>query len=143
MKRVGADVFSRTKRSEVMAHIRGAGNLTTEVALLGIMRKHRIAGWRRRYGLLGKPDFVFPVQRVAVFVDGCFWHGCPRHGGLPKGNRAFWAAKLGANVKRDRRVANGLRRLGWQVMRIWEHDLCRHKEAAVARRLKKAIEGMS
>ena len=70
-----------------------------------------------------RPDFVFPKLRLAVFVDGCFWHGCPRHGSQPKGNGAFWRKKLAANVARDRRVNRALRRSGWKVLRIWEHAL--------------------
>ncbi|MBP7827577.1 MAG: very short patch repair endonuclease [Verrucomicrobia bacterium] len=151
-----ADVFSKAKRSEVMARIRSRGNKDTELALAKLLRAHRITGWRRqkvltvgsrkrelahsqggRLKVVGrgsaragsrrllrvKPDFVFPQHRVAVFVDGCFWHGCPRHGRLPANNRAFWQKKLAANQARDRLVHRTLRRCGWRVVRIWEHDL--------------------
>ena len=70
-----------------------------------------------------RPDFVFARQRVAVFVDGCFWHGCRWHGTRPQGNAAFWAKKLAGNQARDRRVNRVLRRHGWRVLRIWEHGL--------------------
>ena len=69
------------------------------------------------------PDFVFARQRVAVFVDGCFWHGCRWHGTKPENNTAFWALKLAGNKARDRRVNRVLRRHGWRVLRIWEHGL--------------------
>jgi len=72
---------------------------------------------------MGRPDFVFPASRVALFVDGCFWHGCPKHYTKPKNNRAFWKRKLDANHARDRQVNRELRRKGWRVLRIWEHDL--------------------
>jgi DNA mismatch endonuclease (patch repair protein) len=81
------------------------------------------------------PDFVFPKLRLAVFVDGCFWHGCPRHGNQPANHRAFWRRKLAANVARDRRVNRALRVTGWRVLRIWEHALARRQEARLARRI--------
>jgi len=115
-----ADVFSKAKRSEVMSHIRGQGNKATELALIKIFRAHKITGWRRHQPVFGKPDFVFPQKRLAVFVDGCFWHCCPKHGTTPKGNRAFWKRKLEANKKRDRLVSRTLRRKGWSIVRIWE-----------------------
>jgi DNA mismatch endonuclease (patch repair protein) len=67
-------------------------------------------------------DIAFPRRRVAVFVDGCFWHGCPVHGTRPKSNAARWAAKLNANRERDRRVDAHLLAHDWAVVRIWEHE---------------------
>jgi DNA mismatch endonuclease (patch repair protein) len=72
-----------------------------------------------------RPDFVFPKLKLAVFVDGCFWHGCPRHATKPKNNRVFWQRKLAANRERDRLVNRSLKRAGWQVVRIWECELGR------------------
>lgn len=72
-----------------MAAIRSCGNRGTELRLIAFMRAHGITGWRRGAKLTGKPDFVFPAKRLAVFVDGCFWHGCPKHGTKPKNNAAF------------------------------------------------------
>jgi DNA mismatch endonuclease (patch repair protein) len=129
------DVFSKTKRSAVMASIRSHGNRATELALAALFRRHGFTGWRRRQRVFGKPDFIFRGLRVAVFVDGCFWHGCPRHGTLPVGNRAFWRRKLTRNRVRDRRVNRELRRRGWRVLRIWEHELRRKNEARLIRRL--------
>jgi DNA mismatch endonuclease (patch repair protein) len=86
-----------------------------------------------------KPDFVFPKQRTAVFVDGCFWHGCPRHGTKPKTRAAFWLAKLTGNKARDRRVNRLLRAKGWKVIRVWEHELRRKDEAKLLRRLRKML----
>ena len=119
------DVFSKKKRSQVMAAIRSKRNKTTEIRLVAIFRKGKIHGWRRGFPLFGKPDFVFPKHRLAIFVDGCFWHGCPRHLRKPKGNRIFWREKILRNRKRDRLVSRNLRRSGWRVLRIWEHDLKR------------------
>jgi DNA mismatch endonuclease (patch repair protein) len=136
------DVFTKTKRSEVMSRIRGRGNKDTELALIKLLRQHRITGWRRHQKVFGKPDFLFRRNRLALFVDGCFWHGCPKHCKIPAGNREFWKKKFAANKARDRRVNRALRELGWHVVRIWEHDLprrgveCIRKIAAACAKLK-------
>lgn len=119
------DVFTKAKRSEVMSRIRGRGNKETELALITLFRANRITGWRRHPPLFGKPDFVFRKERIVIFVDGCFWHGCPKHSNLPVNNRSFWKKKLTANKLRDRLVGKMLREKGWIVVRIWEHDLAR------------------
>jgi len=106
-----------------MSRIRGKGNEKTELLLARLMRAAGIGGWRRHLPIPGRPDFSFRRQKVAVFVDGCFWHGCPRCFQLPKQNRAFWRAKIEGNRKRDRSVNVRLRRLGWKVVRIKECQL--------------------
>ena len=128
-----ADVFTKAKRSAVMSRIRGRGNKDTEIALTRLLRQNKITGWRRHLPIFGRPDFAFPKQKLAVFVDGCFWHGCPKHCKIPVGNRAFWKRKFAANKDRDRRVNRELRRLGWQVVRIWEHDLAKRGDACARR----------
>ncbi len=133
------DVFTPAKRSAVMARIRGTGNKDTELRMMALFRKHGLSGWRRRQTVFGKPDFVFRRERVAVFVDGCFWHGCPRHGTMPVGNRAFWKAKLGRNTERDTQVTRALRKAGWKVLRIWEHDLAAKHWPRVAGRIARAL----
>ena len=130
------DVFTVTKRSEVMAAIRSRGNRSTELRLMDIFREMRIKGWRRNSPLIGKPDFVFPTLRVAVFVHGCFWHQCPIHGRIPKGNQVYWATKLACNHSRDREVSSSLRKRGWRVLILWEHDLTKLKRPILSRRLK-------
>ena len=119
------DVFTKAKRSAVMALIRSRGNRATELRMIALFRTHGITGWRRNARVFGKPDFVFPKHRLAVFVDGCFWHRCPKpgHSKLPGSNVEFWAAKLARNVARDRLVSRTLRKAGWLVARIWECDL--------------------
>ena len=163
-----ADVFTKAKRSEVMSRIRSRGNKGTELALVRLLRLHHITGWRRQVALSirsrrghetqtagrqrGKPvrassrrllrvrpDFVFSKRRLAVFVDGCFWHGCPKHATMPAGNRAFWRKKLSGNQARDRLVTRALRRRGWRVLRIWEHELSRKREARLMARLRRAL----
>ncbi len=135
-----ADFLSRKKRSALMAKIKGKGNAATELKLIALFRRHGIVGWRRGSRLPGRPDFVFPAARLAVFVDGCFWHGCPRHATWPKQNATFWRAKIRRNRARDREVGRELRALGWRVLRIWQHALAKRQEArTVARILKTGV----
>lgn len=121
-----------------MSLIRSRGNKATELRLIEIFREHGITGWRRNQPLLGKPDFTFRQERVVVFVDGCFWHGCPKCYQRPSSNRKFWDAKVEANRKRDRLVNRELRKLGWHVVRLWQHQL--GKPARVAGIVKRALE---
>ena len=86
-----------------------------------------------------RPDFVFPKHRLDVFVDGCFWHGCPQHATKPRNNAAFWRKKFAANTRRDRLVTRTLRNGGWHVLRIWEHELARKNEARLVARLRRAL----
>jgi DNA mismatch endonuclease (patch repair protein) len=120
-----SDVFTKEKRSQVMSRIKGKGNKDTEIMMMQIMRNHHISGWRRNQAVFGKPDFVFPLQKVALFVDGCFWHGCPlpKHSNMPRNNQEFWEKKLLGNKIRDKLVTRSLRKLGWRVVRVWEHEL--------------------
>ena len=153
------DVFTKAKRSQVMSRIRGRGNKETEVALAKLLRAARITGWRRHVqlriaergtwntGAHGvtrptfrvRPDFVFPKLKLAIFVDGCFWHGCPKHATMPANNRTFWLKKLTANKARDRQVTRTLRQRGWRVLRVWQHELARKNEARLMRRLEYSL----
>ena len=134
-----ADVFTKAKRSAVMALIRSRGNKATELRMIALFRAHGITGWRRGVPLFGKPDFVFRATKIAVFVDGCFWHGCPRHGTMPAGNRAFWKAKLARNAARDRKVTRTLRKAGWRVLRVWECALANKRSARTGTRIARAL----
>lgn len=106
-----------------MSKIKGSGNKDTELTLIRVFREYRITGWRRKSIEVGKPDFVFPKLKLALFVDGCFWHGCPKHQTWPKNNAEFWRKKITRNMERDREVNKELRKRGWRVFRIWEHEL--------------------
>lgn len=77
---------------------------------------------RTASGVSARPDVVFTKARIAVFVDGCFWHSCPQHGTRPKKNRDFWQAKLQANIRRDKVVDRALMEDGWHLLRFWEHE---------------------
>jgi DNA mismatch endonuclease (patch repair protein) len=134
-----AQLLTERKRSEIMSRIRGRGNKDTELALAKVFRAHRITGWRRHRPVFGKPDFVFPGQKVAVFVDGCFWHGCPRHATWPAHRAAWWRRKILGNRARDARVTRALRRTGWRVLRVWEHELARKNEARLVSRLRRVL----
>lgn len=148
-----SDVFTPAKRSEVMRRIRSHGNAATELRLVTLLREQNITGWRRQLSLTVKraavkavkvrPDFVFRRERVAVFVDGCYWHGCPRHYRRPKGNRKFWDAKITRNRERDRRVTRALRKDGWTVLRIWECALTNKRATGTLARLCRALAGMA
>src|SRR6266571_4356480 len=124
------DVFSKAKRSDVMSRIRSHKNKDTELRLISVFRQFRVTGWRRKQKVVGNPDFVFRREKVAVFVDGCFWHGCPRCYRAPTSNENYWTAKHARNRLRDKTVTKQLRRLGWRVIRIWEHRL-RSPDAAL------------
>lgn len=134
-----ADIFTNAKRSEVMSLIRSRGNRATELRFIALMREHHITGWRRGAPLPGKPDFVFRAEKVAVFVDGCFWHGCPRHGRVPSSRRAYWQPKLARNAQRDRAVSRALRAAGWTVLRVWECALTRARSAQTAARIARSL----
>lgn len=116
------DTFSTEKRSEIMAKIRSSGNLSTELRLRLLFKTERITGWRRNSRLIGRPDFIFRCEKIAVFVDGCFWHGCSKCFIAPKSNQRYWEPKIQRNRLRDRFVVRELKKKGWRVLRIWEHE---------------------
>lgn len=131
-----ADVFSAQKRSAIMSRIKGHGNKATEGRLIELFRKHGVTGWRRRAKVFGSPDLVFYDLRVAIFIDGCFWHGCPKHGSIPATNIDFWRRKIARNRLRDSTVNRELLRSGWRVVRIWQHELRRANEDRLLRRIR-------
>lgn len=123
------DVMTPEQRSRCMSRIKGS-NTGPELML---RRALWVRGWRYRLrtNVLGHPDLVFKGQKLVVFIDGCFWHGCKIHGVSPRSNRQFWENKLRANIVRDQKVTTSLRRAGWKVMRFWGHDIDNHLERVV------------
>ncbi len=119
-----------------MAQVKSDGNRSTEASMITIFRVNGITGWRRRYPLYGKPDFVFLKPRVAVFVDGCLWHGHPTKCRMPKARRTYWERKIATNVARDRLVTRTLGEKGWKVVRIWEDTV---QKPSTIKRLWKAL----
>jgi DNA mismatch endonuclease (patch repair protein) len=116
-----ADVLTPRQRSRCMSRIRGK-NTRPEIV---IRKKLWSLGLRYRvnYKLPGRPDVVFVSRRLAIFIDGCFWHRCPLHYQSPATNRLFWETKITSNVQRDRDVEAQLAREGWTVLRFWEHEV--------------------
>lgn len=131
------DILTKAQRSALMAKVKGSGNASTELRLVAVFRAHGLTGWRRKWPLVGKPDFVFPKLKLAVFADGCFWHGCPVHGTRPRQNAKFWREKIARNQTRDHLVTRALRARGWRVLRLWEHELGRKNERRLLSRLKR------
>jgi DNA mismatch endonuclease (patch repair protein) len=118
-----ADVFDKEKRSEIMRSVKSSKNKSTEEKLISYFKENKITGWRRNYKVYGKPDFVFPKLRIAIFVDGCFWHGHDCRNTHPEQNKEYWQKKIARNKARDQDVTQHLEKLGWDVIRIWECEL--------------------
>lgn len=117
------DTFSKEKRSQIMRQVKSSRNKSTEIKLIKYFKKNGIKGWRRNYKIFGKPDFVFITSKVAIFVDGCFWHGHNCRNTKPKDNKEYWDRKIDRNIQRDKQVTKHLEGIGWTVIRIWECEL--------------------
>ncbi len=117
------DTFTTAERSAIMARVQSTGNRSTEVRVEKALNEAGIAGWEKHPAILGRPDFYFPDLRLVVFVDGCYWHACPRHVRFPKAQADYWRSKIDRNRRRDNRIRRKLRQNGYHVMRVWEHDL--------------------
>jgi DNA mismatch endonuclease (patch repair protein) len=118
------DIVDRATRSRIMAAVRSKGNRSTEGVVRARLARAGLRGWRVCAGdIKGKPDFLFDGERVAIFVDGCQWHGCPRCYRPPRSNVVYWSAKVRRNRARDKLVTDLLQRAGWRVLRFWEHEL--------------------
>lgn len=126
------DNVSKELRSKIMASVRSQGNVTTEIMFGKLLRAAGARGYRKHWPVQGKPDFAWPGRKIAVFVDGCFWHGCPSCNSVPTSNVQFWRDKIDRNRRRDRRNTRDLRRQGWRVVRVWE---CRVKKATSIQRV--------
>jgi DNA mismatch endonuclease (patch repair protein) len=118
-----ADTFTTEKRSQIMRQVKSSRNKSTELKLIQFFRFNSIKGWRRNSQILGKPDFVFPRSKTAVFVDGCFWHGHNCRNLTPKDNEGYWLNKISRNKERDKAVTRLLTNNGWRVIRLWECQL--------------------
>ena len=126
-----ADTISKTKRSAVMRAIKSK-NTGLEMAFRTELWKIGLR-YRVNYSLPGKPDLVFVQPRLLVFLDSCFWHGCRWHCRMPKSNVRYWTKKIARNRRRDRSVTEECQRLGWQVLRLWEHSIRQDLSGCVAR----------
>lgn len=115
-----ADVFSKEQRSSVMRAVKSRNTKSTEQKLIQYFKANHITGWRHNYQVKGHPDFVFLEKRIAIFVDGCFWHGHDCRNTRPADNAEYWAKKRQRNMKRDLAITDRFERRGWLVIRIWE-----------------------
>ena len=132
-----ADVFDKQKRSDIMSKVHSKGNKSTELRLIKMFKDNGIIGWRRYYPVEGHPDFVFIKQRVAIFIDGCFWHGHDCRNTRPSDNAEYWQKKRERNINRDINITALFESRGWRVLRIWECELKKSNEAATVERIKK------
>ncbi len=130
------DIFTKQKRAEVMSKVRSKGNASTEMRLIAYFRTRGIKGWRRGYAVKGKPDFVFLARKIAVFADGCFWHGHDCRNTRPSANAEFWAEKRRKNMARDREITARFERRGWTVIRVWECELKAKNESVLDAKLR-------
>ena len=117
-----------------MSKVRSKNNATTEKRFRAFLIMNGISGWiLHPKEIIGKPDIYFTEYSLAIFLDGCFWHGCPKCGHIPKTNTKFWHAKIQRNIERDKEINKKLRKQGIKIIRFWEHDIitkpihCIHK----------------
>ncbi len=114
------DVLTTAQRSYNMSRIR-ASNTKPELQIKADLKKRGFTYQPK--GVYGRPDFVNKREGIAIFVDGCFWHGCKKHYVAPKQNSTFWKTKINRNIERDKLVTRRLKEEGWQVVRLWEHQI--------------------
>lgn len=134
------DVFTVAKRSQIMSKVRSTGNASTELKLIAEFKERKITGWRRKSKIFGHPDFIFPKLRVAVFVDGCFWHGHDCRNTKPKDNADYWRAKIERNQRRDQAATERLTELGYRVVRIWECEFQKKRRERLEEKLAPIVE---
>ena len=130
-----ADVFDSKKRSDIMSKVRSNNNKSTELALIKFFKENNITGWKRNYPVKGHPDFVFLDKKIAVFVDGCFWHGHDCRNTRPSDNAEYWQRKRERNIKHDKEVTAMFENRGWTVIRIWECELKNKNRSALINKL--------
>jgi DNA mismatch endonuclease (patch repair protein) len=124
------------QRTRHMQSIRSTGNRSTERRLRGLLIQAKVRGWTvHPKDVPGTPEFAFRAEKVAVFTDGCFWHGCPRCGKSPRTNSSYWSKKIQLNVERDRKDEAALRAQGFRFIRLWEHEI-RENPADCVRRIR-------
>lgn len=130
-----ADVFTSAQRSKIMSRVRSTGNKSTELKIISIFAEYHITGWRRKYKVKGHPDFVFPKQKIAIFVDGCFWHGHDCRNTKPAANAEYWNKKRERNMLHDKEITLLFQKRGWQVIRVWECELQKKKRDVLIEKL--------
>lgn len=134
-----ADVFDIKKRSDIMSKVRSKNNKSTELKLIKIFEENNIKGWQRNYPVKGHPDFVFLNKKIAIFVDGCFWHGHDCRNTRPSDHAEYWAKKRERNIKHDKEVTEMFEQRGWTVIRIWECELKKKNREKLLEKLQQLL----
>lgn len=129
------DRLTKQERSNLMSKVKGK-NTKIEVMIRNGLRKNGIRNYRVNYKINGTPDLAFVKEKIVVFIDGCFWHKCGLCYSEPKSNVAYWKKKVDENVNRDRNVDAELIKQGWDVIRIWEHDVKNNLAGAITKILR-------
>lgn len=124
------DVLTPAQRKLNMSRIRGK-DTSPEIKIRKLLFSKGVRGYRIKNKLPGKPDIVFPGKRVAIFIDGCFWHKCPLHFQEPGTRKEFWVKKIDRNVERDKEINRKLEETGWEVIRVWEHQVRENPDLVV------------
>ena len=130
-----SDVFDKKARSEIMRAVKSKNTRSTELAMIALFKENHITGWHHSYNVKGHPDFVFLKKRIAIFVDGCFWHGHDCRNTRPADNAEYWAKKRERNIQRDKETTERFEKRGWTVVRIWECELKKKNLPETKRRL--------
>ena len=133
------DIYDKETRSAIMQKIKSKGNKSSEISLIKVFQDQGIRGWRRGYPVKGHPDFVFLEKRVAIFVDGCFWHGHDCRNTSPEENKDFWMKKIGRNIEHDKAITKMFTDRGWKVLRIWECELKKKNREILLAKLKETL----
>lgn len=129
------DVFDNKKRSDIMSKVRSKNNKSTELALIKFFKENNITGWKRNYLVKGHPDFVFLDKKIAIFVDGCFWHGHNCRNTRPSDNAEYWQKKRERNIKHDKEITALFENRGWTVIRIWECEFKKKNRMLLLKKL--------
>ncbi|MDE7328202.1 MAG: very short patch repair endonuclease [Clostridia bacterium] len=138
-----SDIFDKKKRFEIMSSVRSQNNKSTELRLIKLFKELDIKGWRRNYKVEGKPDFVFLEKKIAVFVDGCFWHGHDCRNVSPADNLDYWENKRKRNKLRDFQINERFESRGWTIIRIWECELTKKKQEQAISKLRVLLHNVN
>lgn len=134
-----SDIFTTEKRSSIMSKVHSKENKSTELKLIRYFKENNIHGWKRGYKVKGHPDFVFLDKKIAIFVDGCFWHGHDCRNTHPSDNAEYWQKKRERNIRHDQEITARFEARGWTVIRIWECELKKKNHDSQLAKIKEAL----
>jgi len=124
------DAFDKEKRSQIMRAVKSKGT-RLEQRVFKALRKRGLKFRTNVANLPGKPDIAIKKYKIVIFLDSCFWHGCPLHCRMPKSNVEYWQKKIERNKRRDALITENYKKMGWNVLRIWEHELKENFEKTI------------